>query len=61
LCSPHAAFTWSFPTVAKEQWNKVEERILREWVKSGMSREEAERTLLADLEEAAEEDGYDGP
>jgi len=42
-------------------WNKTEEEILRAWVKAGMSRKEAERTLLDDLEEAAEEDGYDGP
>ena len=37
--------------------NDVERRIVDGWIADGMSKKEAMRTLNADLEEAAEEDG----
>ena len=42
-------------------WNNVEARILHGWIANGMRLRDAEARLSQDLDDAAEEDGYDGP
>jgi hypothetical protein len=43
------------------EWTPAEILLIRMWMAEGLTQAQAERRLLKDLEEAAEEDGYDGP
>lgn len=43
------------------EWNATELRLIEMWMAEGLTLAEAERRLVDDLDEAAEEDGYDGP
>ena len=42
-------------------WNNAEARILQMWMRGGMSLAAAEAQLHQDIDDATEEDGYDGP
>ena len=44
------------------EWTPTELRLIDMWMREeGLTQAEAERRLNDDLDEAAEEDGYDGP
>ena len=43
------------------EWTPPELRLIEMWMAEGLTQAEAELRLVNDLDEAAEEDGYDGP